>query len=37
MYRTRHFGRFILGVWLIVTGLLLMVNMPVPTVTRNEE
>lgn len=33
---TKNPGRLLLGIWLIVTGLLLLVSIPIPAETHEE-
>jgi hypothetical protein len=35
--RTRYLGRLVLGIWLIVTGLLLVVTMPTVPLIESDE
>lgn len=37
MNRTRYLGRLFLGIWLIVTGLLLVVTIPNPGKEESDE
>jgi hypothetical protein len=37
MKRTRHMGMLLLGIWLIVTGLLLVNSIPTPDTCKSEE
>ena len=36
MNLTKNPGRLLMGIWLIVTGLLLMVSIPIPARTKKE-
>ena len=35
--RTKYLGRLVLGIWLIVTGLLLVVTIPNPPLIESDE
>ena len=37
MKRTRHMGMLLLGIWLVVTGLLLVVSIPTSHSAETEE
>jgi hypothetical protein len=37
MKKTRHMGMLLLGIWLIVTGLLLVVIIPTPDCHKPDE